>query len=99
MFPDDIITFPFVLEGDTSVEVYELTSQVTESDTWNDHPATGDLLATVDLVRGGYAYSPTFKCNAGSYNAYLLKCTGDCVVEYFIDYNPPPVGTVITPCA
>ncbi|KAK9454216.1 ubiquitin 3 binding protein But2 C-terminal domain-containing protein [Dipodascopsis uninucleata] len=99
MFPDNPITFPFYLEGDTTIDVYELTGQVSESDTWNSHPATGDLIGSVTLERGSDAYLTGTKCAAGSYMAYLLKCTGDCTIEYFIDYNPPPVGTVLLPCA
>ncbi|KAK9470818.1 ubiquitin 3 binding protein But2 C-terminal domain-containing protein [Dipodascopsis tothii] len=97
-FPDNPITFPYYLEGDTRIEIYELEGTFTEDATWNDHPATGDLLDTVTLTRGGYAWATASKCNAGSANGYLLKCIGDCTVEYFIDYNPPPVGTVLLPC-
>ncbi|KAK9324952.1 ubiquitin 3 binding protein But2 C-terminal domain-containing protein [Lipomyces orientalis] len=98
MFPDNPITFPFVLEGDTTVEIYALTSQLTESATWNDYPSVGELVDTVTLTRGQDSYAKGTKCAAGSYQGYLLKCTGNCVIEYFIDYNPPPVGTVLLPC-
>ncbi|KAK9243882.1 ubiquitin 3 binding protein But2 C-terminal domain-containing protein [Lipomyces tetrasporus] len=98
MFPDNPITFPFVLEGDTTIEIFALTSQLTESATWNDYPSVGELVDTVTLTRGQDSYAKGTKCAAGSYQGYLLKCTGNCVVEYFIDYNPPPVGTVLLPC-
>ncbi|KAK9374187.1 ubiquitin 3 binding protein But2 C-terminal domain-containing protein [Lipomyces chichibuensis] len=98
MFPDSPVTFPFFLEGDTTIDVYALTSQLTESATWNNHPSVGELVDTVTLTRGQDTFVKGTTCASGSFQGYLLKCTGNCVIEYFIDYNPPPVGTVLLPC-
>ncbi|KAK9363311.1 ubiquitin 3 binding protein But2 C-terminal domain-containing protein [Lipomyces starkeyi] len=98
MFPDSPVTFPFFLEGDTTIDIYALTSQLTESATWNNHPSVGELIDTVTLTRGQDTFVKGTMCASGSFQGYLLKCTGDCVIEYFIDFNPPPVGTVLLPC-
>ncbi|KAK9390069.1 ubiquitin 3 binding protein But2 C-terminal domain-containing protein [Lipomyces mesembrius] len=98
MFPESPVTFPFFLEGDTTIDIYALTSQLTESATWNNHPSFGELIDTVTLTRGQDTFVKGTMCASGSFQGYLLKCTGDCVIDYFIDYNPPPVGTVLLPC-
>ncbi|KAK9366708.1 ubiquitin 3 binding protein But2 C-terminal domain-containing protein [Lipomyces kononenkoae] len=99
MFPNSPATFPFFLEGDTTIEIFALTSQLTESATWNNHPSVGELIDTVTLTRGQDTFATGTMCASGSYQGYLLKCTGDCTIDFFIDYNPPPVGAVLLPCA
>ncbi|KAK9239463.1 ubiquitin 3 binding protein But2 C-terminal domain-containing protein [Lipomyces kononenkoae] len=98
MFPNSPVTFPFFLEGDTTIEIFALTSQLTQSATWNNHPSVGELIDTVTLTRGQDTFATSTTCAAGSFQGYLLKCTGDCTIDFFIDYNPPPVGAVLLPC-
>lgn len=91
-------TSSYNISGTGGLDVYELSTPVTESVTYATLP-TGPKIGGAATVAPGNSYVlASHACAAGSRLSMELVATGDLSLDYFQDYNAPGIGAYISVC-
>ncbi|KAE8382665.1 ubiquitin 3 binding protein But2 C-terminal domain-containing protein [Aspergillus bertholletiae] len=100
LFPNkaDLKTSSFSFSGDGQIDFGRLSQVASTSTTFNNAPSVSQDLGTVTVSPGNSYVISTFSCPAGQNVAFEMKNAGTTNLEFFEDFNPPPLGLFITVC-
>lgn len=95
----ELTTSAFSLSGSGGLDVAQLKSAATEETSYNTVPAVvSDLGGPTDVTPGNAYIISSGSCAAGQTLSYEVSATGSLDLNYFQDYNLPPIGFYITVC-
>ncbi|KAK5130775.1 hypothetical protein LTR08_001665 [Meristemomyces frigidus] len=92
---DALETSSYTSTGDHVFDFFKLEEPASWNNTWNNAPATSDVLGTYKLTPDSATAISTFDCPAGQAIGFWMDSPNGAMLNYFQDFNPCPIGLYI----
>ncbi|KAL8747602.1 MAG: hypothetical protein Q9190_000537 [Brigantiaea leucoxantha] len=96
---DELQTSDYTLSGSGGIDVARLSAPATSETTYNNRPGVAKELTTIANLQPGSSYFiAAGPCYFGERIGYKVSATGTLDLDYFQDYDSPPIGLYVTLC-